>query len=157
MAALPTGVIKLSEVIQHFIDKGVGTFTKLSECAGAFNSNSADSTYYPGGTVNKLSYFKGYDHIVVTLTQFNMDPTTGASSPVDSCNITYGGSTYWHNGGGTLPVVDDYIYTNSNGSSVFNGSDSYFQYIHALDDSRTLKISSAGKVLDVGPKCHKKS
>jgi len=143
MAALPTGIIKLSEVIQHFIDKGVGTFTKLSECIAVFDPASANSTYYPGGTVDRLSYFKGYDHITITLVQFSLT-SSGYGPSSGACN-DHTHVFRWHDGAGTYPVLSDIIYATNDVNDEFVGLNKYYG---VYSENTTIKVNAAGIVLD---------
>ena len=139
--ALPTGTIKLSEVIQHFIDKGIGTFTKLSECIAVFDPNSANNTYYVS-PADRLSDFRGYDHIVITLTRFSLT-AAGYGTSGEACN-DHSHVYRWHDGAGTYPAELDGIYDTNDVNDPFVGLTDYWG---VYTENSTLQINAGGKVL----------
>lgn len=145
MAALPTTGLKLSDIIDHFDTGGLGTFTKLSECITAFDSDGANGTYYTS-PCDRISDFKGYEHPSgVTVTAFSMI-NSGEPSGTLSCASGTSYTTFYHDGSGTDPALGDVIYVNNPGTTVHTGANQYWK-INVFPSPRALKISSAGVVI----------
>ena len=79
----------------------------------------------------------------VTVKAVNMS-SSGSGSPLTACNYTAGGIKYY-DGSGSVPVVGNYIYTDSPGTTKFNGNNLYY---NCINDSITIKIDTTGKVVD---------
>ena len=67
----------------------------------------------------KFSDWYGYDKDCVTLTAFLVGSGQSGSSGI--CNQLSSQATYYHDGSGTYPAVNDIVYTDSAGTSPLNG------------------------------------
>ena len=87
---------------------------------GCFNDAIAsyfDSNYGPGDESNLLQ-FRNYG------SQNALTPFSGSSGQNDFkflCTQTTG-TSYWHNGSASTPVVGDIVYTNATGTSTFGSA-----------------------------------
>jgi len=70
--------------------------------------------------------------------------TSSSASLLDVCDGTVN-TSYWHNGAGTYPVVNDIVYTNSSGTTTLNGGSQYW----LMNNNDYLRIGSSGNVLSV--------
>ena len=68
--------------------------------------------------------------------------TTGDSLQADSCGTALG-TTRYHDGPYTTPRLDDFIYTDVNKTTAFNGNNLWY----AIANGRTLKIDTLGRVV----------
>ena len=70
--------------------------------------------------------------------------SSGSGSPLTACNYTAGGIKYY-DGTGSVPIIGNYIYTDSPGTIKFNGNNLYY---NCINDSITIKIDTTGRVVD---------
>ena len=82
----------------------------------AINTANAASDRPDGSAPHAMSEFYSYDQDKVGVTSFT---SALAESAVDSCSQTLN-QTYYHNGSGARPVVDDIVYTNSGGTTLIS-------------------------------------
>ena len=110
------------------------TGQKLSTCIA--NANKT-------GTWDRQSDFAYYSHI--TLTAFSLSDDYEYSWQ-DACDAGFIYLTRWHDGAGTYPIVGDTVYTNSDGSTVLNGSG---QWWHSDTSDSSYEINTTGVVLTI--------
>ena len=57
-------------------------------------------------------------------------------------------STYYHNGSGSIPAVNDFVYTDALGANLFDGIFKWY-YVDDGGTAYTIHISHTGQVLNV--------
>ena len=116
--------------LQNVVDE-IDNDDNLVGCFNDANANYFDPSYE--GSQNQLLNFRNYGS-QNALTQF-----TGSGGQNDFKFLCAQSTTtnYWHNGSGTYPVVNDDIYTDSNGATSFSStymltSGSFGYYLQCL-------------------------
>ena len=81
-------------------------------------------------------------------TSFSLATNTISSSASSSCVFASPSYTnHYHNGTSVLPVVGDFVYTNSNGTTPFNGDFKWYIMLNAVKFA--VNISNTGQVINV--------
>jgi hypothetical protein len=83
-----------------------------------------------------------------TFTSFSLATNAISSSAYNSC--VFASPTYvahYHNGGSTLPVVGDFVYTNNTGTTPFDGQFKWYIMLNAVKFA--VNISNTGQVINV--------
>jgi hypothetical protein len=81
-------------------------------------------------------------------TGFNMDPTQ-YDSAYDACVNTGGPyTTFYHNGVSALPFINDFVYSDSLGTTPVVGN-GYWYNVPTMGGDISIQISSTGQVLDI--------
>lgn len=135
--AIPTSAnIELSDVIAE-----IGSGDSLADCFANANAAGFNPTYE--GNKDRLSNFRGYTHVTVTLTAFDMSPN-GFATASDSCTIFDEYTTFYHDGTGAYPshLDGDSVYVNSTGTP-FTGSNQYY----LMGNNATVKINNQGLII----------
>ena len=121
--------------LQNVVDE-IDNDDNLVGCFNDANANYFDPSYE--GSQNQLLNFRNYGS-QNALTQF-----TGSGGQNDFKFLCAQSTTtnYWHNGSGTYPVVNDDIYTDSNGTTLFSStymltSGSFGYYLQCLSGQVT--------------------
>ena len=99
--------------IQDVVNEINPTTDDLVDCFNDANANYFDSSYE--GSKNQLLNFRNYG------SQNALTSFSGSSGQNDFkflCSQTTG-TSYWHNGSGSTPVVGDIVYTNATGTTAF--------------------------------------
>lgn len=134
-----TGTIGVLEVIAEV----VGASASLGSCISNYSIPSMHPTYWsskPSAPASLLE-FRGYD-ATPSLGSFTLN-TSPEVSVANAC-ANSGGSTHYHNGSGSSPVTSDTVYTNSSGTTVFNGGTQWFK---STTGNTALLINTVGFVL----------
>jgi hypothetical protein len=98
--------------LQNVVDE-IDNDDNLVGCFNDANANYFDPSYE--GSQNQLLNFRNYG------SQNALTPFSGSSGQNDFkflCTQTTG-TSYWHNGSNSTPVVGDIVYTNATGTSTF--------------------------------------
>jgi len=114
-----------------------GVNDDLIECFSNAAPLGFDPTYE--GSKNQLLNFRNYTHIIYTLFYSS---SSGAASGTLACP----GDTSvkrWHDGAGTYPVVNDLVYIESTGTTLFNGNNDWFPTL----GTESIQINTVGKVI----------
>ena len=124
--------------LQDVVDTVNPTTDDLVDCFADAIASLFDSSYE--GSKNQLLNFRNYGN----LTSFN--GSVGAKDPCSSSTTRL----YYHNGSSSLPVVNDFVYDGSSGSTVLPSGN------YKLSDGTKMEVSgggvsTAGKVLVIGP------
>jgi hypothetical protein len=83
-----------------------------------------------------------------TFTTFSLATNTISSSAYSSCVFASPSYTnHYHNGTSVLPIVGDFVYTNSNGTTPFNGGFKWYIMLNAVKFA--VNISNTGQVINV--------
>jgi len=97
----------------------------------------------PVATPYRMVDFYGYDQDCSSLTPF---VSANAESGLEGCNETLN-KTYYHDGSGSQPVVNDIVYTDTGGTTVLS------QGIYRLNNGTKITVSGGlgtpGTVLSV--------
>jgi hypothetical protein len=81
------------------------------------------------------------------LRSFEID-TTGFTSVSATCASTPSYVNYYHNGGAALPAVNNFVYTNSGGTTLFDGGFNWY-LIRVSGTTYACLIADTGQVLNV--------
>jgi len=112
------------------IDTSAGTFTDCIDCLGITTTTTTTTTttapVYTGFMITSDPYTSSYNACMNDI-------------PV---NITL-----YHNGIGTYPGIGDFVYSDSLGTTIFNGGGSWYYFYNSAD--YTMQISNTGQVLNV--------
>lgn len=133
------------------VEIGLGATASLQDCFNNANSGGFDATY---GTISSsnLRAFRRYDHSSTSLNSFSIDTSSGSGSAAAACAVSYSESILYHDGAGAFPANGDTVYTDSAGTTTFNGGSNYFK----TRDGGTfysIRISAAGVVLAAPATC----
>lgn len=100
-------------------------------------------------TPDAISEFYGYSFTTVTAFGLSVAYLTDD----DACNAGVWDIIRYHNGSGMFPNFNDRIFTNSAGTTVFNGGDGFFAMGDAGNQfdmsAQVIRINSNGFVQDV--------
>jgi hypothetical protein len=102
--------------------RGFSSNSHNDSSGGNININSSSSNKPDGNTPHNMSEFHSYDHDATSLTSFSSASGTTNSKAFCSQSID---QTYYHDGSGTLPAVNDNVYSDSAGSSPL--ADGYYK------------------------------
>lgn len=100
--------------LQDVITEVNPTTDDLNDCF-----NDADSSYFNSayeGSKDQLLNFRDYGS-QNALTSF----LSNTSTPKDACGISSSNTTFYHNGSGTFPAVNDTVYSDSAGTIPLSG------------------------------------
>lgn len=115
-----TGVTKIVDPLSptdNNIDAVIsGLSSSTLHYVRAYATNSAGTGY---GSVKSVTTAQA-------ITSFYTD-TLGSSLSTQACSVTNVNTQRWHNGSGTLPTLGDTVYTNSTGTTVFNGGNKWYR------------------------------
>lgn len=103
----------------------------LISCFADANASGFDALY--SGSKNSLLNFRNYSHI--NSTSFLMAGGLPWASIPSACGSNPFFGTRYHNGAGTYPVVNDYVYTDSGLTTPFVG------YNPATESQKFWKVS----------------
>jgi len=124
--------------LQNVVDEVNPTTDDLVDCFADANSGDFDGSY--SQDKDELDDFRNYD-ATVTYTSFTIIKAKFSNS-VGACDDTSTlALTKYHDGVNTLPVVNDIIYDDSNGSTLFNGGSFWRK---SETSSIAWKINSSG-------------
>ena len=110
-------------------------------CSGAFTYAAVSGNSPPpdSSTPYAANEFYGYDKDYVSLTSFGCSNNSPFNKFGSACNLT-GSNTYYHDGSGTYPVVNDTCYTSSAGTTTIpNYSGQALAYWKILTGSANMK------------------
>lgn len=72
---------------------------------------------------------------------------TAQTTDFDACSLTPSLSTYYHNGSGTIPAVNDFVYTDALGTTLFDGVFKWY-YVDNGGSDFSIQVSNTGQVLE---------
>jgi hypothetical protein len=103
----------------------------------AYATNSAGTGY---GSVKSVTTAQG-------ITSFYTD-TLGSSLSTQACSVSNINTQRWHNGSSALPALNDTVYTNSTGTTVFNGGNKWYRMgtNPFIVGTTVVRINSSGVV-----------
>jgi len=124
------------------VTTGTGTTVNLTGLTPATASTWTVKAYDNAGNIsapsNSVSVYQPKD-----IKAFNTS-LVGSNADMIACGDTVATARY-HDGTGQFPMIGDFIYTNSDGSTIFNGNDKYYKI---MDEERSIVIDSFGEVID---------
>ena len=89
-----------------------------------------------------------------SLTSFSFCPGQNGSTPAAACSAYFTGwLTFYHDGSGTDPVLGDYIYSDSGGSTPFAGNNQYY-IVNIFGGSVPYRVADDGEITLIGSTCH---
>jgi len=143
----------------EYLNPSYRVFSYGADISGAINGGTTQFTY--GGNESQQVYVRTYENhdasgsykqsSTVTasydscVTAFSMGYVPSNTSSLACSGFSNG--TYYHDGINTYPIVGDRIFSNSSGTTAFNGNSKYFKII---GQNKWMTIDSSGDVVSIG-------
>lgn len=141
MALTASGQISFSDINTE-LGQSSDAELSLNDAANGnvatINTNSANTP--DSSTPHKISEWYSYDHSAggSSLTEFNAGGPFDAIE--DACVVQDTGGTFYHNGSGGFPTLDDLIYEDEDGNNIAGGG------VYFVNSGYILIVASSGKV-----------
>jgi hypothetical protein len=145
MALPSSGEISFSEINTE-LGQSSDAQLSLNDAAqgnvAAINTNSANTP--DSSTPHSISEWYSYDHSASggSVTEFS------AGGPFDfigdACETQDNSGTFYHDGGGSLPTVNDFVYEDEDGGNTVQSG------IYFVNSGYILTVEFSGKVSSVG-------
>lgn len=135
MAVPSSGTLSLRGIRRELEDNNYNsgnsyTNISLKNCSDGtvdtINTANASADRPDGSAPHAMSEFYSYDHDLTNLTSFSVGQQAGSDSEACLGTAT---NTYYHDGTGTYPAVNDTVYSNSGGTQ--QPADGFYKVIAA--------------------------